>query len=216
MKVNFRSNERVIEYESILLGVDKSSNWDQARYDKWLQEGKIPVFGKLQGNIKTYTKRAVIGQVADDVYVLVRTTPTVKQAFAYVKTDKGPVLLVRGPYGWNPMDDCMLKRLCRHLNRTRRYDIKTGYIHRVGEDIPLFVIHFGEREKNVYAVSVFHPWHPEYGIRARFGPYKVMRYPLEVDEENEENMEERAIFVELKTLGQAELEADLLKGESKI
>ena len=72
------------------------------------------------------------------------------------------------------------------------------------------------RKTNVYAVEVYHPWHPEYGIQARFGQYSVMRYPVEVDEENEESVEERAIFVELKTVDQAKQEADQLKGESRI
>ena len=62
MDVNYKSSERIVVAEMIshLLTNIKEADWDQARYNKWLQ-GEIPGFGKLQGDVKAYDKRAVIG-----------------------------------------------------------------------------------------------------------------------------------------------------------
>ena len=100
MNVNFRSSKRIVVAEMVshMQRNVEEEEWDQEQYDKWLQEGEAPMFGKLQ-DATVHIKRAVIGHVAKDVNILVKSANNGKKAFAYVKTENGPVVLMRGRTG---------------------------------------------------------------------------------------------------------------------
>ena len=57
---------------------------------------------------KIYTTKAIIGQFAGDVHIVDDSN----SGRAFMRTERGPVTLTRGPVSWNPVDGHMLSQLC--------------------------------------------------------------------------------------------------------
>ena len=211
MSVRGQGNERIVLAETAAqMGVvNEDVDWTLERYEQWIENEYFPVIGRIDEDVEIHEERLLIGQFSDNAEVLVLGNRSV----AFIKTAKGPVVLMQGPYAWNPSSEIELTRLCRHMNLTRKYNVETGYVYRKGSGATQFLIDFGER---VITVGPNHPWHPEHGrwIRDNFDELQNHRSRQEFEltnhcDEQETHSEDgsslssRAMYVELQTLGQA-------------